>query len=119
MVEQGWVLATTLMSPDNRPVIVSRRATIGGNITDLWAQEVPRANRVFGVGYGNDLWRAKDVPADILARNEHAEGAAGLRARAPELAGGIARVAVRSVYDEDGRPAGYMFRRGQGGQAGI
>jgi hypothetical protein len=60
-------------------------------------------NRVFGVGYGKEPRRAKDVPARILATNECVGGDPEWTIGAPELAGNIVGNAVRTMIKPTGQ----------------
>ncbi|MEL6546789.1 MAG: mechanosensitive ion channel domain-containing protein, partial [Myxococcota bacterium] len=44
------IFATTLMTPDNKKVIVPNSAVTGGNITNYSAMETRRVDLVFGIG---------------------------------------------------------------------
>jgi len=48
-------------------VIVSNNSAIGDNITNYSANGYVRLDMVFGIGYGDDLLKAKGVLEDILA----------------------------------------------------
>jgi len=69
-VEEVHVFATTLKTPDNKRIIVPNAGITGGNITNFSAKEIRRVDLVFGIGYGDDLQRAKDVLVEILRKDE-------------------------------------------------
>ena len=68
-VEQIQVFATTLKTPDNKTIVVPNSAITGGNITNYSARETRRVDMVFGIGYGDDIRKAKEVISGILARD--------------------------------------------------
>jgi small conductance mechanosensitive channel len=68
IVEQIQVFATTLKSPDNKGIVVPNSAITGGNITNYSAKDSRRLDLVFGIGYGDDIKKAKDILADVIAK---------------------------------------------------
>ena len=60
VVEVG-IFATIFTTPDNKKVIVSNSAIMGGNITNYSAMETRRIDLVFGISYGDDMRKAKAV----------------------------------------------------------
>lgn len=61
------IFTTTFRTPDNKTVIVPNSQITGGNITNYSAQRERRIDMVFGIGYGDDIRKAKDVLERILA----------------------------------------------------
>ena len=76
VVEVG-VFATVIKTGDNKKVIVSNSSITGGNITNYSAFPTRRVDMTFGIGYADDIDRAKAILEDILAKDErvHAEPA--------------------------------------------
>lgn len=68
-VEQIQVFATTLKTPDNKTIVVPNSAVTSSNITNYSARETRRVDMVFGIGYGDDIRKAKEVISSILARD--------------------------------------------------
>jgi small conductance mechanosensitive channel len=64
------VFATELKTPDNKKVIVPNSAITSGNITNYSAEDTRRIDLVVGVGYGDDIGKAKGVLEGILAEDE-------------------------------------------------
>ncbi len=64
------IFATTLHTPDNKVVTIPNSAITSGNITNFSAKEVRRLNLTFGIGYGDDLKKAKQILLDIIAQDE-------------------------------------------------
>lgn len=60
------IFATTLHTLDNKVVIVPNAAVSGGNITNFSARETRRIDLIFGIGYGDDLRKAKSILEDIM-----------------------------------------------------
>ena len=60
-VEKITIFNTIMLTPDNREVIVPNGAIYGGTITNLSARATRRIDMVFGIGYGDDIKKAKDT----------------------------------------------------------
>jgi small conductance mechanosensitive channel len=69
VVEIG-IFTTILNSPDNKKMIVPNAAVTGGNITNFNANGTRRVDLVAGIGYGDDINKAKTVLEGILAADE-------------------------------------------------
>ncbi len=68
-VEEIQMFATTIRTPDNKQVIVGNAAITGGSITNYSAKPTRRVDLVFGIGYDDDLKRAKSVIEEIIAKD--------------------------------------------------
>lgn len=69
VVEVG-LLTTEMKSPDNVKIIMPNSAIMGGAITNISAHSTRRVDMVVGVGYGDDLNKAKQIMEDLLAADE-------------------------------------------------
>ncbi|MDP4777592.1 MAG: mechanosensitive ion channel [Opitutales bacterium] len=69
VVEVG-LLTTELKTPDNVKIIMPNSAIMGGSITNISAHPTRRVDMVVGVGYGDDLNKAKQIMEDLLAADE-------------------------------------------------
>jgi small conductance mechanosensitive channel len=65
-VEVIQIFNTTLKTPDNKIVIIPNGKITSDNITNYSAQEQRRVDMVFGIGYGDDIKRAKQILDTIL-----------------------------------------------------
>jgi small conductance mechanosensitive channel len=65
-VEEIKVFTTQLKTPDNRTIIIPNSRITGDNITNFSAKDTRRVDFVFGVGYGDDLQKAKGVLQGIV-----------------------------------------------------
>lgn len=70
VVEQVNIFNTVLKTVDNRLVIIPNSKVTGDNIVNYSAQEMRRVDLVFGIGYGDDIRKAKDTLNEILAADE-------------------------------------------------
>lgn len=69
-VEAVKIFNTIFKTPDNKLVIVPNSHITGGSITNYSAMETRRIDLVFGIGYGDDIRKAKEVLGRILAADE-------------------------------------------------
>jgi len=69
-VEAISIFNTVLNSPDNKMVIVPNAAVTGGVITNFTAKETRRVDLTFGIGYGDDLKKAKTLLEGLLAADK-------------------------------------------------
>ncbi len=65
-VESIGIFVTTLVTPDNKLVVVPNSTMTGGNITNYSAKDTRRVDMVFGIGYSDDIDKAKKVIEDVL-----------------------------------------------------
>ncbi|WP_260291460.1 mechanosensitive ion channel family protein [Sedimenticola hydrogenitrophicus] len=70
VVETISIFSTIMRTGDNREVIVPNGAIYNGTITNYSARETRRIDMVFGIGYGDDIRKAKQLLGDILAADE-------------------------------------------------
>jgi small conductance mechanosensitive channel len=94
-VEEVAIFNTVLKTPDNRKVIVPNGDIVGGAITNYSAHETRRIDLVFGIGYDDDLRKAKATlerlvgedsriltdPAPTVAVSELADSSVNLACR--------------------------------------
>ncbi len=66
VVDAIRIFNTILKTPDNKTVIVPNSGITGGNIVNYSAQETRRVDMVFGIGYGDDIKKAKEILHKIL-----------------------------------------------------
>lgn len=69
VIEVG-LLTTELKTPDNVKIIMPNSAIMGGAITNISAHPTRRIDMVVGVGYSDDLNKAKQIMEDLLAADE-------------------------------------------------
>lgn len=55
------VFATILKTPDNKKIIVPNGSITGGNIINYSAHDTRRIDLVFGIGYDDDIKKAKEI----------------------------------------------------------
>lgn len=116
------VFNTVLKTPDNKTVIVPNGAISNGIITNFSTEPTRRVDMVFGIGYSDDIGKAKDVlkrliasddrllkePAPVVVLSELGDSAVNLTVRAWCNAGdywGIyfdMQEKVKHAFDENG-----------------
>jgi small conductance mechanosensitive channel len=68
-VEGIAIFTTTLTTPDNKTVIVPNAAMTSDNIVNWTVKGTRRVDMVMGIGYDDDIDKAKQIMADVLARD--------------------------------------------------
>lgn len=69
-VEKLTIFNTVMLTPDNREIIVPNGAIYGGTITNISARDTRRIDMVFGIGYGDDIKKAKDILMQAMESDE-------------------------------------------------
>jgi len=64
------VFATTLKTGDNKKIIIPNGSITGGNIVNYSAHDTRRVDLVFGIGYDDDIKKAKEILERILKEDE-------------------------------------------------
>jgi small conductance mechanosensitive channel len=65
-VDEIGIFTTTLTSGDNKEVIVPNGSIYSSTITNYSARDTRRIDMVFGIGYGDDILKAKTVLNRVL-----------------------------------------------------
>lgn len=70
VVENINIFSTTLRSGDNKEIIVANGSIYGNTIINYSKRETRRVDMVFGISYGDDLLKAKEVIWSVLKKDE-------------------------------------------------
>lgn len=70
IVEKVSIFTTVLRSVDNKELIVPNGEIYHGVIVNFSKRPTRRVDMVFGIGYGDDLLKAKQILTDIMAQDE-------------------------------------------------
>ncbi len=70
IVETITIFSTVMRTGDNRKVIIPNGAIYNGNIINYSAKDTRRIDMVFGIGYEDDIKKAKQIMQDILTADE-------------------------------------------------
>jgi len=63
------IFNTILTTPDNREIIVPNSAVLSGTIVNITANDTRRVDLVFGISYGDDLLKAKQILERIMTED--------------------------------------------------
>jgi small conductance mechanosensitive channel len=69
-VEEIGIFSTIMKTPDNKKIIIPNSNITGGNITNYSAKDTRRVDLVFGIGYDDDLKKAKQILEQILKADD-------------------------------------------------
>lgn len=69
-VAEVQILTTTLKTPDNKTIIVPNSKIMGNIITNYSANETRRVDMVFGISYGDDIDKARNVMREVVEADE-------------------------------------------------
>ena len=69
VVKEIEIFTTKLITPDNKLTIVPNGAMANGNIVNFTAEGKIRVDTVIGVGYDEDIKKAKEVLLNVLTSN--------------------------------------------------
>lgn len=66
-VKSVGIFTTMITTPDNKEIIIPNGAIYNGNITNYSAKDTRRVDMVFGIGYDDDLKKAKVILEEMVA----------------------------------------------------
>jgi|AntRauMFilla1563_2_1112583.scaffolds.fasta_scaffold09447_3 small conductance mechanosensitive channel len=66
-IKSVGIFTSMMLTPDNKEIIIPNGSIYSGNITNYSAKETRRVDMVFGIGYDDDLRKAKSVLLEMLA----------------------------------------------------
>jgi len=67
VVEEIQIFNTVLKTPDNKKIIVPNGVVTGGTITNISGQGEIRVDMTYGIGYDDDIDKARDVIQKVAA----------------------------------------------------
>ncbi len=70
VVEEIQIFKTILRSFDNKKIILPNSKVMGDRIVNYTAKEVRRVDMVFGIGYDDDIRKAKQVLQELVESDE-------------------------------------------------
>ena len=70
VVEEIGIFSTRMKTGDNREIIVPNGAIYGSNITNYSARDTRRIDMVFGIGYDDDLRKARAIIQSMIDADE-------------------------------------------------
>ncbi len=69
VIEEIKIFNTMMKTGDNKSIIIPNSNIMGGNITNFSAKETRRVDMVFGIGYDDDLRKAKTLLEKMVAED--------------------------------------------------
>lgn len=69
-VESIHIFTTQIVTPDNKVIIVPNAGLTSGNIVNWSRKKTRRVDMVFGIGYDDDIDKARSVLEAVLAEDE-------------------------------------------------
>ena len=94
-VEDIQIFTTMLKTPDNKAIIVPNAKLTSDNIVNISMKPTRRVDFIFGVGYGDDIDRVKEVIKDVLAQDNRILAEPATTIGVVELADSSVNFAVR------------------------
>lgn len=64
------IVHTTLLTPDNRRIVIPNGQLVNKTVVDYSKEETRRLELKFGIGYDNDVKKAKEIISRVIAANE-------------------------------------------------
>ena len=95
-VNEISIFSSILTTGDNQRMIVPNGAIIAGTIVNVNANPTRRVDLVVGIGYDDDIRKAKDVLTNILESNDKILQEKGLTVAVSELADSSVNFVVRA-----------------------
>ena len=95
-VKEVSIFNTIMITPDNQKVIVPNAAVTGGSIININANPTRRVDLVVGIGYDDDIKKAKDVLTTIVESDERVLKEEGITVAVSELADSSVNFVVRA-----------------------
>lgn len=95
IVEDIQMFITTLRTPDNKTIFIPNSKITGDNITNFSTKPTRRVDMVFGIGYGDDIDKAKKIIADILESDSRVLKDPATQIVVSELADSSVNITVR------------------------
>lgn len=69
-VQEIKLFATKLKTPDNKVIYVPNASVVGSNITNYSAEDTRRVDMQFGIGYNDDIDKAKQIILKLLSNDD-------------------------------------------------
>ncbi len=70
IIESIQIFSTQMRTGDNKTIIVPNANITGSTITNYSAKDTRRVDLVFGIGYDDDIKKAKQILQDIVTNDE-------------------------------------------------
>lgn len=94
-VKEIQIFTTVLLTPDNKTIIIPNSPIATGSLTNFSAQEKRRVDLSFGIGYGDDIEKARAIIRALIDADERIDKEPEPFVRVSELADSSVNFAVR------------------------
>ena len=95
-VNEVGIFNSIFISPDNQKIIIPNGVITSGSIININANETRRVDLLVGIGYEDDIKKAKEVLNDIVSSNEKVLKEEGITVAVSELADSSVNFVVRA-----------------------
>ncbi len=95
-VQEVSIFNTVMITPDNQKIIVPNSAITNDSITNINANPTRRVDLVVGIGYDDDIKKAKNVLNSIVEADERVLKEKGITVAVSELADSSVNFVVRA-----------------------
>ncbi len=100
-VEEIQIFCTLLKTPDNKAIIIPNGKILSDNIVNYSTKPTRRVDMVFGIGYGDDIDKAKEVIASVLSEDKRILSDPAPQIAVSELADSSVNFVVRPWVKSD------------------
>ena len=94
-VEQIQIFTTTLVTLDNKTVIIPNAKLTEDNIVNYTVKGIRRVDLVFGIGYGDDINKARQIIDDVLDKDNRILSDPAIQVSVAELGDSSVNFVVR------------------------
>ena len=95
-VQEVSIFNTVMITPDNQKIIVPNSGITGGSITNINANPTRRVDLVVGIGYEDDIKKAKNLLNTIVEEDDRVLKEKGITVAVSELADSSVNFVVRA-----------------------
>uniref|UniRef100_UPI00404898D5 mechanosensitive ion channel family protein n=1 Tax=Aliarcobacter sp. TaxID=2321116 RepID=UPI00404898D5 len=95
-VTEVGIFNSIFTTPDNQKIIIPNGAITSGSITNINANDTRRVDLIVGIGYDDDIKKAKEVLNTIVSSNEKVLLEKGITVAVSELADSSVNFVVRA-----------------------
>lgn len=95
------IFTTELLTGDNKKIIIPNARVLNDNIVNYTATGTRRVDMVFGIGYGDDIDKAKEILKNIVESDERVLKDKDIRVAVSELGDSSVNFVVRPWVNSD------------------